>query len=244
MQKLAFLGALSLLLSASACFIDIDDDDGLFGCVDGNGPFVTEVLDVPPFDELVVRMGVTVHLKQGPVQEVLVEGIPNIIDELELDVDNGEWEIETDDCVRDIGPMTFFITVVDLDRIEVTGDGTVIGDEFLTVQDIELRVSGSGELNLGLLADDIYTRVSGSGDVFLEGTADEHELRISGAGDVRAFDLATNECEVNVSGSGDGEVTVSTWIHGRISGSGDVYFRGFPEIDVDISGSGNLVDAN
>ncbi len=246
MYKLLCLFSCILLFTGSACFIDINDDDGngLFGCVDGDGPLITETLNIASFDELVVRMPVTVHLVQGDVQEVVVDGKPNIISQLRRNVHNGVWEIDTDDCVRDLGPMTFFITVTDLDRIKVTGSGNVISDAFLEVNDITLDVSGSGNLNLALLADDITATVSGSGDIFLEGEADDFDLRVSGSGDLRAFNLLVNTCHVTVSGAGDAEVNVADLLEGRISGSGDVYFKGNPTLDVNVSGSGDLVDAN
>ena len=112
------------------------------------------------------------------------------------------------------------------------------------IGDIELRITGSGDLDMALEADDIEVDISGSGKVVLEGTGDELEIDITGSGDVRAFDLAVQEADVNISGSGDAEVRVANRLDVRISGSGDVFYKGQPEINDIITGSGDLIDAN
>ena len=246
MKKLSFLFILALIgtLSLSGCFIDVDDDDGIFGCVNGNGPAVSETLDIEPFDAIHLKMSANVVLTQGDVQSVTVEGKPNIIDEIERDVHNGVWDIETDDCVRDIGNMTFFITVPDLRMVRISGSGDVFSDNTFVVNDLELKISGSGKIDLAFEADDVEADISGSGDMVLDGLADELDIDIDGSGDVRAFDLPVRESDVNISGSGDAEVQVEELLTVRISGSGDVYFKGNPDFNISISGSGEVIDAN
>ncbi len=245
MKKLSFLFTLALMgsLFLTGCFID-DDDDGLFGCVNGNGPAVTETLDIEPFDAIHLKMSANVVLTQGDEQSVTVEGKPNIIDELERDVHNGIWDIETDDCVRDVGEMTFFITIPDLRMLRISGSGDIFSDNTFVVNDLDLRISGSGKIDMAIEADDVEADISGSGDMVLEGLADELDIDIDGSGDIRSFDLSVRESDIMISGSGDAEVRIAELLIVRITGSGDVYFKGQPDLDVSISGSGEVIDAN
>lgn len=240
---LGLIGVFTLTLSPG-CFIDIDDDDNIFGCLNGSGPIVSETIILPDFTGIDVRMSARVFVRQGDEFEVTVEGKQNIIDELERDVHNGIWRIEIDRCVRDVGELTVFVTMPDITSLKMSGSGDIISENTLIVQDINLEISGSGDIDLSLEADDIDSRISGSGDLILEGLADELDLTISGSGDLRAFGLTLRTADINITGSGDAEVFVNELLIVRISGSGDVFFKGDPTIDTTITGSGRVVDAN
>lgn len=232
----------SLLLTG--CFVDINDDDGLFGCIDADGPISTITLELEPLAGIELAMDARVELTQGPEQSITVEGKSDIFDELDLDVRNGVWTIRTEDCVRDVDDLTFFITVPDLREIKLSGSGEIFSTNTFEVGDIEVRISGSGEIDLGLLADDIEADISGSGKLVFEGEADELDLRISGSGDLRGFDLSVREADINITGSGDAEITVADRLDVFITGSGDVFYKGQPTLDVSITGSGEVIDAN
>ncbi|NUN99239.1 MAG: DUF2807 domain-containing protein [Saprospiraceae bacterium] len=244
-KKLSWLMlAIAGIFTINGCFIDVDDDDGFFNCVDGNGPVVTETLAIPGFTGISLQISATVLISQGPVQEVVVEGHGNIIDELELDVNNNIWTIETDRCVRSIGDLKIFITVPDISVLNISGSGDILSENTLVISDIEMNISGSGTIDVEMEADDIDAAISGSGEVFLSGNADELNCRISGSGDLRAFNLQSRVADLNISGSGDAEVRVSDQLDVRISGSGDVFYKGNPTLNVQISGSGQVVNAN
>ncbi len=238
--KWIFLTTMLMGMTMSSCFIDVDDDDGFFNCVDGEGPMVTATLDVTNFRGVELHIPADVFITQGDEFDVVVEGKQNIIDELELDVSGGIWDIKTDDCVRDIGEMKIFITMPEVDYLRVSGSGSIISNGELVVGDIEIRISGSGDIDVELNADDIEARTSGSGTMRLFGVADELEYRVSGSGDLLAFDLEVRRADIQISGSGDAEVNVAEFLKVRISGSGDVIYLGNPTIDATVSGSGEV----
>lgn len=237
-----------MLLTAftmTGCFIDVDDDDfdddDLFGCIDGDGPLVTETLTIASFDRITLNLPAKVFIKQGPEQEVIVEGKENIIDELELDVNGDNWDIEIDDCVKDIGDMKFFITLPDIRALRIDGSGDIISENVLQIGDIFLSISGSGTIDVALEADDIEGTISGSGEIFMEGTCDSFDLLISGSGDIKAFDLQGSDGLIEIVGSGDAQLSATDDLTVRITGSGDVFYLGNPELDVEVTGSGDVV---
>lgn len=247
MKTIKFLFALLLTGSTlfTGCFVDINDDDSLFGCMDADGPVTTVELDLEEVTGIALAMEARVELTQGPEQTIIVEGKSDIFDELDLDVNNqGVWTIRTVDCVRDVDNLIFYVTVPDLRDVTVSGSGEVYSTNTFVIEDIDLHISGSGEIDLALDADDIDAHISGSGKTKLEGTADELNINISGSGDLRAFDLFTRKVDVRISGSGDAEVRASERLDVRISGSGDVFYKGNPLLEVSISGSGEVIDAN
>lgn len=248
MKRIIFL-ALScfvLTLGPTACYFDIDSDDDDFGCVNGQGPVVTRNLNLAFFESIDLQLPARVLLRQGNNLNVTVEGYANIIDRLNLNVRNGEWQITTTSgCTRNLGNLTITITMPDLRSVRISGSGDVISDNIFVVNNrVDLSITGSGDLDLGIEAPSVDSRVTGSGDVFLEGRTDFLNHQVSGSGDLRAFPLRAKRVEIQTSGSGDAEVFATENLRVRISGSGDVAYRGLPAIDANITGSGRIINAN
>jgi len=132
-----------------------------------------------------------------------------------------------------------------MDYITISGSGSVESTNyFADTTNVSLNISGSGNIYLKSIADILESTISGSGEIYLEGEASDHRINISGSGSVRAFNLATLETFVRISGSGNTEVLVSDYLDVIISGSGNVYYRGNPQIDINISGSGGVFNSN
>jgi hypothetical protein len=245
MKALKWMSSAVLMsLLVSSCFIDIDDDDGLFGCVDGDGPVVSEEVNMDEFDGIRLKGSMDVFIQQGDEQKVVIEGKQNLIDELNYEVNGGIWDIDFDDCVRDVDNFDVYITLPLLRTVQVQGSGNVIGENRFVIGDLEIKITGSGDVSLEAEADDMNVYISGSGDLELEGVADDVKYRIDGSGDVRAFGLECQTADIDVSGSGDLEVWVLELLRVHIDGSGDVYYKGNPTLDVTIDGSGDVIDKN
>lgn len=232
----------AFVLSLSGCCID---DDNFFGqdCEDGWGPDVEVVLNMPPFHSIVLKNDIKVNISQGDVFSVVAVGEENIIDLLELDVQNGVWDIEFERCVDD-HDVKLFITTPDVRLLSIQGSGDIFAETFLETQDLSLRISGSGDMCLGTFAQHVDAKISGSGNIELEGNAESLDLSISGSGDFKAFPFISQRADVRISGSGDASVHVLELLEVNISGSGNVYFKGNPQLVIEISGSGEVIDAN
>ncbi len=242
MKKQHFL-LLSLFIALFATTSCVDDDGIFVNCERGDGPVVEEVLNISDFTGIDLKIAANVYITQGDFFEVVAKGEQNVIDELELDVRNDTWDIEFDDCMKDY-ELDFFITMPYVEFLAISGSGEIRGETFFDSQDITLRISGSGEMCLGLNAENIDAKITGSGDMELEGACEQFDLKITGSGDVSAFPLIAERADIEVTGSGDASVHVLEFLKIKITGSGDVYYKGFPDLDVEISGSGRVVDAN
>ena len=233
---------LAVLLSINAC--DIADDDGLFNCEEGEGEVETFELEMNDFKGVDLKIAADVYITQGNEQKVLVEGQQNIVDLLELDIQDKVWDIELDECIRDYEELRIFITLPEIDYLAISGSGDLYGENIFEVNDIDLRISGSGDMKATVDAKYVDARISGSGNMRLKGITEEFDFRISGSGDFKAFELESLVGDIRISGSGDAEVWVQDELDIKISGSGDVYYRGYPILNVNITGSGDVRDAN
>ena len=97
-----------------------------------------------------------------------------------------------------------------------------------------------GDLNLNQLAID----VSGTANVELSGQVTNQTIKVSGVLDAKNFELLSNNTTIDVSGSGDFEISCSDNLDIDVSGISNVAYKGNPSIDQDISGTLNLINAN
>ncbi len=190
--------------------------------VQGNGPVVTRTLDLDNVRGLAVSGSMDVVISQGPTQEVTVAGQANLIDILSTRVTNGLWEVRFTENTRSSEDFTVFITIPDVDQINVSGSGSVSSD---------------GDLALDVLS----IAVSGSGDVSLAGSLDKQTVQVSGSGDVSNYSLTSRETTATISGSGAVRITATELLNATVSGSGDIRYRGNPPtVNQSVSGSGRV----
>ncbi|MBM3435033.1 MAG: DUF2807 domain-containing protein [Bacteroidetes bacterium] len=212
----------------------------------GDGPIVRQYYTLPDISGIALSIDANVHLVHGDTQEVYIEGQQNIIDNIEKYVDtDGFWYITYDRNVRDHAGVNIYLTTSMVDYIHVSGSGSVSCQNiFPDTVNVDLNISGSGNISMILNAEVLRSTISGSGEINVSGSAYEHQIHISGSGNIKAFDLPTYITYVNISGSGYTEVNVENLLDVHISGSGDVYYVGNPTINSDISGSGSIHNSN
>lgn len=230
----ALLFSLNLLVSFA-----VNGQNWYGSGIKGEGPKVTQELDLKSFDSFSLNFSGHVYLKQGP-QSVIVEAQQNILDNIETDVNAGYWKIKFDKNVRNHDGVKIWISIPDLTSARVSGSGDIQGKEFTGLGNLDLAVSGSGDIELEFQSKSLEASISGSGDMELAGRTGNCDFRISGSGDIEAEDLEADNCKVKISGSGDASVHVNGSLEVGISGSGDVVYGGSPKVRSKISGSGDV----
>lgn len=216
-----------------------------WGGIKGEGPKVVRELNLDKFDGFTLSISGTVYVRQGSPQSVEIEAQDNIIANIKTDVSGNIWKIGFDKNVRDHDGVKIWITVPTLTRAGISGSGDIVGESrFTGLGDLDLGISGSGNIRLEFEAKNVSSGISGSGDMDLRGRADSHQVRISGSGDIKAYDLETGASEIRISGSGGCQVNASEDLNISTSGSGDVYYRGRPRVKAKVSGSGEVVPKN
>jgi hypothetical protein len=105
-------------------------------------------------------------------------------------------------------------------------------------------IKGSGDLAInGYDQDQLDVDVSGSGNVTAHGKARALKLDISGSGDVDAGGLAAGSADADISGSGKASIAPSDSADLHISGDGEIDLLSHPaKVTSDVSGSGRIVE--
>ena len=128
-----------------------------------------------------------------------------------------------------------------IEAVKLSGSGDIVSKTTLKANNFSTALSGSGDITLDIECDAIDASMSGSGDINLSGSTRDFEVRISGSGDVEAYDLKAENVDATISGSADIQVTATKMLKARVSGSGDISYRGNPEkVDTKASGSGDI----
>lgn len=214
---------------------------GTIRLVKGSGDMETEKREVSGFDEILFTGIGNLIIEQGDEESLVVEADDNIIGLIETKVKSDVLHIGFKRGVKIIptSKIKFYLTVEDLDRIDLTGLGDIDSDIFET-DELELNISGSGDIKFNIEAKNIEINVSGLGNINLSGKVDHHRVQISGSGKYDAEELESNDCEIEISGLGSAIVNVSDNLDIEINGVGNVYYKGSPRVSQHISGLGRI----
>lgn len=212
------------------------------GNISGEGPVITRTIDLDNFDGVANGFSCDVEITQGNSHKIVVEGQENILDNLRLNVEGGILKIKYDRTIRRAAKVKIYITMPTLTQASLSGSGDLRStNHFADLENLEVGISGSGNVTLAASARTINTRLSGSGSVVLEGNTQELEISISGSGNLDARELESDKCIVGISGSGNATIFVNQALEAKVSGSGNVRYRGdVAKVQSRVSGSGSV----
>jgi len=123
-------------------------------------------------------------------------------------------------------------------KVNGSGDVELEGE----ADQLYIGINGSGDMVLDFMeTDECLIKLTGSGDVKISGSTEDLTIKQVSSGDVSAFSFKTEECTIDKSGSGDTRVYVTGELAVTASGSGDVYYKGSPDITyISVTGSGDV----
>ena len=198
--------------------------------------------DVPDFNEVALSIHGDLYITQGNTRKVEIEASEKTLELIKTEVNNGVLHIKFEKWnVSSTGPITIWITAPNYSGLYLSGSGKITAEEGIESDEMVLKISGSGKINLNeLKAEEVEASISGSGDMILKGSAKEMGISISGSGDILGDSFTVGEGSIRISGSGGCKIDVTDELEVRISGSGSVYYTGNPKIDASISGSGKV----
>ncbi|MDF7813772.1 head GIN domain-containing protein [Hymenobacter sp. YC55] len=230
----------------AALFLVGCDRDNIGPKVKGEGPVVSETRVVGPVESVEVSGAIDLALTQGNQPELRVEGQRNVLNVLRTQVIGKRLAIDFD-RVR-LGkhePVKVYLTTPMLTSLGASSVAQVASSSAWTGNQLHIETSGASHVTLACQEiGSVFTTISGAGQVTLHGTAAEQTVNLSGAGQLRAFDLATQTTDVTVSGAGEARIRVARRLTARISGGSKVRYQGQPQINSQVSGAGQLIDAN
>ncbi len=209
-------------------------------------PSTTKTLAWTGGDTLILDVPADVTYTQGPAPSVTVSGPSSLIDRVQLtdnrltyadgpdrkDVVNFSIGPNGIDAREDSDTLKITITAPAVTHFNSAGDGD------LTIHDydqpnLELNLSGDGDVTADGVAKALKVSVSGDGDAHLSGLrSGDADLDLSSNGNVTAG--PTGKVNITISGDGDANLTSNpASLSTHISGDGDINRSGRDNDDED-----------
>ena len=246
------LVALVAMTMTSCLHIKLDGKDWSMGNYKNDTPTqvhqVGEVTEMTPFDHLKTVGPFNVIYQHGEGHTVRVDGTAEQLEKMTIYVKDSQLTIDV--SVSNLKGNTFdhmrvFVTSPGIKDIAVTGSGTVTTPDALSTADLNLNVTGSGDITIAQLkSKDLNIKVTGSGDV-TTGPIEAGNVQntVTGSGDIDIAALTCNDLSNHITGSGDIRVSNinAGHVYSKISGSGDIKLQGTANTHEEkVTGSGDI----
>jgi len=213
--------------------------------ITGNGNIISKKVTTAAYDKVEVSGFFDVDLIPGKEGNITVDGEQNLLDFVTIEVVQQTLKIyiQKGKNIRTSVGKGILVKVPfeSLDGVSLTGSGDVNMKGTIKTDKFEARLTGSGNIALNVEANATTASMTGSGDLTLKGKTQNLECRMTGSGDLDAYNLASNNVDAAVSGSGNCKVNCTNNFVARVSGSGDISYKGDPKKkDTKVAGSGSI----
>ena len=209
--------------------------------IHGDGNVLKETRTVSSFDGIEVSGAFQIFLKQGAVEEVVVEADANLLPVILTVVEGTTLKIDTKKPVHNVTTMKVYVTVKDLKKIDVSGAVDIETTGRITVPELSVEASGASDSKFDIAVQKLQLGCSGASKMRFSGIATNVTMDLSGASEIYGFDMVTESYSIDISGAGNAQINVSKSLRAEISGAGSVKYKGSPsEIDQNISGAGSI----
>lgn len=153
-----------------------------------------------------------------------------------------QWNLENKTLVLNGAGSNIVVRSPDLEKINISGSGSLSAEDTMELHDLNIDISGSGKVKMNYVkAKNIEANMRGSGKIILGGSAQSLNANLAGSGKIITHKLNVDRAEVNVSGSGTASVWVSDSLTANNAGSGNLYYVSSPRtINQAIAGSGKI----
>ncbi|OIQ22091.1 MAG: hypothetical protein BM557_01555 [Flavobacterium sp. MedPE-SWcel] len=203
--------------------------------IHGNNNKIKEVKDIKYFNRIVIDGPFQVKLiKSINANNIILKGSENIISLIKVTTtDDGLLTIALPNNIKLKGHKNNKIKIrvpynTELKEINLIGSGKIFGKNTF-YNDLMVRLSGTGNININLKNKKIEAIVLGSGCITLNGKTNDFTCKLIGSGTINAKQLKANIVDAIISGAGNIKTKCNKSIKGKISGTGILTFTGNPD---------------
>jgi hypothetical protein len=183
-------------------------------------------------------------IEQGEQESLVLEMDENLMPYFQTTVKNGVLIIEMKIDFIPVGsfsPVRIYLTVKDLDALEVTGLGSVTMKSLTTPQLTITSKTADKILVDNLQVDQLFLDVNGLGTVELSGNAASQDVNIKGSGIYQAEDLHSQNATISLDGLGKAVVWVDESLDVTLRCTAVLsYYGQNPQVNQQVSGIGSV----
>jgi len=210
----------------------------------------TETRELGAFTHVSMRGVGKIFIDQGKEQKVVIEGNEIAISRITTNVTDGKLVIDVGrDWIEKLSAgfdflspddIRFYITVKDLEELEITGVADVEVKDIKT-KDFALKMTGASSVKLfNLNADSLKAEIPGAGKITADGKVDRLSVALTGAGNFSGYKLKSKMTKVTLSGVGSAQLWATNELDVTITGVGSVEYYGNPLIKQSVTMLGKI----
>lgn len=214
--------------------------------ITGNGNWVTQKRSISSFSKLKVSGHFEVQITEALTNEISLQAEENLLPHIVSEIKKGTLILRPK-RTKILKPsrgraIQIKIPSEALQAIALAGSGKILGEHALNTNEIQIKQSGSGSINLKLECQFIESKQSGSGTIHLEGRTKKLIANNSGSGKLLLSALQSQEVKAHMAGSGKIKLNAVDNLEAIVNGSGLIYYKTTPNLKISsqIDGSGAI----
>lgn len=206
-----------------------------------------EARNATNFSAVEVSGAIDLYLSQGTEEGVAISAASNELkSRIRTDVSKGTLHIFFD--TKGFNWKSWgntktkaYVTFKDLKRVEANGACNVIVVEPIKLNDLKIDCSGASDFRGEIIIVNLVITASGASNINISGKAEKTTIEVSGASNIKAYNLQTDICNAEASGSANIRITVNKELKAEASGGASIYYKGEGTIrDVSTSGGASI----
>ena len=191
------------------------------------------VVDHPieSFTDLELNGAFNIYLSQGTEEKLFLENDDKVLPNLLVHQNGNKLIIERKENFnrKKLKKYKIFITVNNLEELEMNGVGQVRCLQILKLNRLDLEHNGVGRFELAINAKRLHGNFTGIGRITLKGAVATADITMDGIGKLNAFDLQTEDLVIERNGIGRVEIHASASLKVANNGIGNVRYDGNPK---------------
>jgi hypothetical protein len=209
----------------------------------GDGNITSKQLSIGSFNAVDVSGAIKLHVKQDANNGVRVEVDQNLHEFIDIYTDGDVLVVHSKQGynLKPSGDIILFVSAPYYRQIEVSGACNIIGEGVLSgSQELTVKASGASSVDLALDLPAFTSDLSGSSDIALRGKVGKLRIEGSGASNIKAFDLVSEDAELDLSGSSDANLSANRSLKVEASGASTINYKGNAVVTQQVSGAGSV----
>ena len=208
----------------------------------GNGNVITQERSVTPFKGIIATGSFELFLVQGEEQKVVIEADENIHNLFISNVRNESLDLQIVGEVKKAKALKVYVTFVNLNHLIAIGAIDIRTDTTINTENLDIFVSGVSSVKIDINAKNLSFEITDGAYAFIQGKVENLDIRVTDEAELNAFNLTTDNCNAKISGYSDAKIYVTGEMKLRVTGAGNLYYKGTPNItDRIFSGSGFII---
>jgi hypothetical protein len=203
---------------------------------------VKETRHADDFSRINVSSGIDLIISQGNKVHVVAEARNSeMLESILTEIEGNTLKIYSKKKMFKPGQRKVYVTFRNIDGIKATGGSDITAESVINVSSLEIGAHGGSDVEMEIKSDDLQCKITGGSDADLKGEVKEFTAEANGGSDIKAKELITENCSLNISGGSDAYITVNSELNVEASGGSDVTYYGNAKIkNINSSGGSDV----